>query len=465
MHRHADELRREGSRVVGLSAGNSIDWVLADLAALAGGMTLVPIPPWFTAAQRRHLIVTSKMDTLLIEDRSVTAGEHHGFERCPVRIGRLAVLRRQSIPDMQSADPPATAKMTFTSGSTGQPKGVRLARGTIDLVACRLHQVLADLAIDRHLCVMPLATLLENIAGVYVPLMLGTHVHVPDVTTLGLFGSSRFDVRCFRDTLASSKAQSLILTPQLLRALTASCRGGSIRDGQLKFVAVGGARVSDSDLDAAANCGVPAYQGYGLSECASVVALNRPGDQRAGSVGRPLPGLDIDFGDDGEILVSGQCMLGYLGDGDEQLSVVATGDTGYLDEDGFLYVTGRKKNMFITSYGRNVTPEWPEAELLAQPEIAQACVFGEGRPANTAVIVPAEHGVADAIIERAVRRANGTLPDYARIADWIIAHEPFSAANGLMTVTGKTRRQAVELRHLGASPPARSGEAADSPPL
>lgn len=455
----ADALRQLGSRVVGLLAENSVDWVVADLAMLAGGMALVPIPSWFTVAQRRHLIESSGIDTLVVDDRAGAAGERYGFQPVATRIGRLAVLRRQAPPNAGSVDPSTTAKVTFTSGSTGQPKGVRLARETIDQVAGRLRQLLADVPIDSHLCVMPLATLLENVAGIYVPLMLGAHVHVPEVAALGLTGSSRFDVRRFRDTLDACQPQSLILTPQLLRALTASFGSDPSHNGRLKFVAVGGARVGDSEIEAAARVGIPAYQGYGLSECGSVVALNRPGLRRAGSVGRPLPGVKVELSGDGEIIVRNQCMLGYLDGPDEPVAAVATGDLGHFDDDGYLYVTGRKKNLFITSYGRNVTPEWPEAELLAQPEIAQACVFGEGRPTNTAVIVPADPGLTRAAIAGAVQRANEALPDYARVAGWIIADEPFSPANGLMTATGKPRRQAIGLRHLADG---RSGALASS---
>lgn len=444
----ADALRQSGCRIVGLLADNSVDWVVTDLAALAGGMTMVPIPSWFTAAQARHLVETSGIDTLVVDERTRAAGELHGFETVAARIGRLAVLHKQPPPGAGTAAASAAAKITFTSGSTGQPKGVRLARETMDQVAERLRHVFADLSIDAHLCVMPLATLLENVAGVYVPLMLGACVYVPDAAALGLVGSSQFDVRPFRDMLDACRPQSLILTPQLLRALTASFRGSSAHSERLKFVAVGGARIGQTDIDAAAKVGIPAYQGYGLSECGSVVALNRPGARRAGSVGRPLPGLEVGLGDDGEILVRNQCMLGYLGEPDGEVSAVATGDLGYLDDDGYLYVTGRRKNLFITSYGRNVTPEWPEAELLAQPEIAQACVFGEGRPTNTAVIVPADPCFTQAAIAGAVQRANRALPDYARIAGWIIADEPFSPANGLLTATGKPRRQAIGLRHL-----------------
>ena len=156
---------------------------------------------------------------------------------------------------------------------------------------------------------------------------------------------------------------------------------------------------------------------------------------------------------DGEIVVENQSMLGYLGERRSAGPAIATGDLGYLDEDGFLYVTGRRKNVFITSFGRNVSPEWPEAELLHRPEIAQACVFGEAQPFNTAVVCPADASVTPGAIADAILSANRNLPDYARVADFIIADEPFSAANGLLTPSGKLRRETIALRYIAPIDP------------
>jgi long-subunit acyl-CoA synthetase (AMP-forming) len=179
---------------------------------------------------------------------------------------------------------------------------------------------------------------------------------------------------------------------------------------------------------------------------------------RAGSVGKPLPGIDISISRDGEILVAHQAMSGYLGDLSVPQDVIHTGDLGHLDQDGFLYVTGRKKDVFITSFGRNVSPEWPESELLHQPEIAQASVFGEAQPVNTAVIVPSGGAQSERAIADAVCRANSKLPDYAQVSDWIIASEPFTVANQLMTATGKVKREAVKTRFIiGTVPAARPG--------
>ncbi len=445
--RFAAALRAQGCRSAGLLADNGIDWVIADLAALQSGMTLVPLPPYFSKTQLSHVIEASSLDTLIL-DRATHERFPHGGAFAPAGgdDGNLRLLqRRAALDDDPSAA--AAAKITFTSGSTGQPRGVCLSADTIDQVALRLGKTFAGIGIAHHLCVMPLATLLENIAGVYVPLMLGTTVHVPSLGALGLYGSSRLDVARFKRMIDAVAAESLILQPQLLRELTAAAAadGGT---SSLRFVAVGGARVAESDLLEAAAAGIPAFQGYGLSECASVVALNRPGAARPGSVGKPLDGVSVNIAPDGEILVENQAMLGYLGDRKSAGPAIATGDLGYLDDDGFLYVTGRRKNVFITSFGRNVSPEWPEAELLHRAEIAQACVFGEAQPFNTAVVCPADASVSPGAVADAILDANRNLPDYARVADFIIADEPFSAANGLLTPTGKLRREAIALRYI-----------------
>jgi long-subunit acyl-CoA synthetase (AMP-forming) len=448
-------LASAGSRVAGLAADNGIDWIVADLAALQAGVTLVPIPPFFSPRQVDHLLGAARVDTLIV-DPAMAAG-FAGFEPVDGAIGRLSLKRHAGYDDSAGAGRSAVAKITFTSGSTGQPRGVCLPAGLIDTVAAGLADALSDLLIERHLCVIPLATLLENIAGVYVPLMLGSTVHAPSLSTLGLYGSSHIDPLAFRDAVERAGAESLILQPELLRALIAAYREDGEVNRQLKFVAVGGARVADADLVAAAAHGIPAFQGYGLSECASVVALNRPGDVRPGSVGRPLPGVAVSIAADGEILVGNQSMSGYLGEEDGEPGIIHTGDLGHLDEDGYLYVTGRKKNVFITSFGRNVSPEWPEAELAHERAIAQACVFGEAQPVNTAIIVPAGPATSADAIEAAVTRANRRLPDYARVSEWIVADSAFSPANGLLTPTGKPRREAIALRYLvGETAPART---------
>ena len=142
-------------------------------------------------------------------------------------------------------------------------------------------------------------------------------------------------------------------------------------------------------------------------------------------------------------------MLGGTGDRQrrDESSAIYTGDLGRLDADGFLHIDGRRKQQLITSFGRNVAPEWPEAELLAGRAIAQAVVFGESRPALCAVLVPRFAEATDAMLASDVEGANRRLPDYARIAAWIRADTPFHAGNGLATDNGRPRREAVLARY------------------
>jgi len=121
---------------------------------------------------------------------------------------------------------------------------------------------------------------------------------------------------------------------------------------------------------------------------------------------------------------------------------LATGDIGTIDDQGYVYLQGRKKHIFITAFGRNVSPEWVERELLMEPEIAQACIFGEARAHNAAVIVTRGE-VNHEAITAAISRANQRLPDYAHIHHWVIATTPFTINNGQWTGTGRPRRLAI----------------------
>jgi long-subunit acyl-CoA synthetase (AMP-forming) len=300
------------------------------------------------------------------------------------------------------------------------------------------------LGIERHLCLLPLAVLLENVAGVYAPLAAGAQWIAPPLAEVGMSGATGFDARACLAAIVRHQAHSVILLPQMLLSLVNALEKEP-RSLPLRFVAVGGARVAPALIARARALGLPVYEGYGLSECASVVALNTPQGDRPGSVGRALPHLGVRIAGDGEILVSGSGFLGYVGQAfaDDEFS---TGDLGSLDADGFLHVAGRRKHMLITSFGRNVAPEWPEAELLAGGALAQAAVFGEGRPQLCAVLVPAP-AASDAAIAAQVGAANARLPDYARITQWVRAESPFAPHNGLATANGRVRRDAVWERY------------------
>jgi pyrroloquinoline quinone (PQQ) biosynthesis protein C len=298
---------------------------------------------------------------------------------------------------------------------------------------------------DRHLCVLPLATLLENVGGVYAPLLGGATALVPPLAALGLSGSSGLDAARFAGAFLHWRPTTAILIPQMLNALVAAAEQGAPLPESLRFVAVGGARVAADLLERAAELHLPVYQGYGLSECASVVALNRRDANRPGSVGRALPHVEVDVVD-GEIVVRGGVMLGYAGASEGPAGVWRTGDVGHVDDDGFLHITGRRRNVLISAFGRNVSPEWVESELLASGAILQAVVFGDVRPWLGAIVVPAPAAPA-AAVAAAVAVANARLPDYARIERWFAADGPFTAPGGDLTANGRPRRERILARY------------------
>lgn len=432
--------RLEDCRLLAVLADNGPAWVIADLAALQAGIVHLPLPGFFSPAQTTHALQASGADALLTDQPERIAALGLGFESMGSWLG-LSFMRRQVA---AVALPPGTAKLSFTSGSTGAPKAVCLsAAGLLD-TARAVSARLADLPIERHLAVLPLALLLENVAGVHAPLLRGATVHLPPLQTLGWRGMAGFDPLALQRAAVETDAHSVILVPELLKAWTAGLAAtGQRAPAGLVFAAVGGACVDAGLLQRARALGLPAYQGYGLTECGSVVSLNRPGDDSNDSddVGRPLDHVAVRVAD-GELRIAARAFLGYLGDAPTTAGgEFATGDLGELDASGHLRLSGRRKNLLITSYGRNIAPEWVESILLAQPEIFQAVVTGDGRPWLGAVLVPSA-GVAAEALTGAVARANRELPDYARVGGWIAA-APFTPQSGLSTGNGRPVRAGI----------------------
>ena len=435
----AARLQHADCRRVALALDNGIAWVLWDLALLRAGCVGVPMPGFFSMAQKRHVLDSAGVDALICDD--VEPWQEEGFLRVDRELARRSV---NGVPDLH----PGTLKITYTSGTTGQPRGVCLGAEAMFAVADSVREATADREARRHLCVLPLAVLLENVAGVYAPLLAGAEVVLPSLDEVGFSGSA-LDVRRFVATLLRHAPHSLILMPQLLQALVTVAEQGAPLQESLRFIAVGGARVSPELLRRAETVGLPVFEGYGLSECASVVCLNTPAARRIGSVGRPLPHCAVRVDASGEVLVRGPHMLGYVGEAPLDAEWVATGDLGRI-EDGFLELRGRRKHQFITAWGRNVSPEWVEAELTVRTPAAQAWLYGEALTENVAVLVPRDDGVSDAELAAAVTAVNAGLPDYLRAHHWLRAEAPFTAMNGLATPNGRLRREALAARYLPA---------------
>jgi long-subunit acyl-CoA synthetase (AMP-forming) len=437
---------QSAQRAVALALDNGPAWAVADLALMAAKRPCLPLPPFFSSAQQLHALRDAGAAWLLtdrpvfwealLREHGITAERCADVELATVRIARFALDTRPP-----AALPHGTAKVTYTSGTTGTPKGVCLSAAAMTSVARSLVHAAELNENDRHVALLPLATLLENVAGVYAPLMAGACSVLLPLEKVGATEGGYRPEQLVR-VLELQHATTAITVPELLTGLCSVIERCGTAPAALRFLAVGGARVSIETLQRAAVLGLPVYEGYGLSECSSVVALNTRTAYRAGSVGRALPHARIRIDDTGEIHVSGATLIAYTGGVACDKEWHATGDVGYMDSDGYLYVAARKKNIFITSYGRNVAPEWIESELIASDSIAQAWVYGESRPWNVAVITPAA-GAAESSVAAALAATNHRLPPYARVKRWVRAKEPFSAANGQLTTNSRLRRDAL----------------------
>lgn len=431
-------LQAQGIRRLALHADNGSAWIIADLACQQAGILCVPVPLFFSRTQLQHVLQACGIDAVLTA--APEEFQEVGYRRSPLvpLPGLNLLLQPEATAPLL---PEGCSKITFTSGSTGTPKGVCLGTAQQLLQAQALASAVG-LHAPRHLCVLPLGTLLENIAGVYAPLLAGGTVVVSALAELGYSGSRLQDPQRMLQMIARVRPDSLILIPQLLQLLVQAVKAGW-QAPAFRFIAVGGSKVSAELLLQARALGLPVYEGYGLSECASVVSLNTPDADQPGTCGKVLPHLQVSLAGR-EIVVSGNAMLGYV---DEPASwyrtSFATGDLGHVDSEGFLHVDGRSKNLLISSYGRNISPEWVESELLTETVLAEAVVLGDARPFCVALLGARHDRINDAQIAAAVAAANARLPDYARVRQWLRLKEPLANGNGLLTANGRPRRERI----------------------
>ncbi|MDV3503171.1 AMP-binding protein [Marinobacter sp. M-5] len=431
----ADQLQARGIQRLGLCGDNTPGWVIADLACLSANVVCVPVPPFFSAEQKAHLIRAAGLQALLWSNATV------GQEALSDGVSLSRLDASTEVVDL----PTGTAKITFTSGSTGLPRGVCLSRAHLAATACALKDRLRAHAGRSHLCILPLATLLENVAGLYLPLLLGSTVRVEPLAALGMSGSSGVDASRLAAAVNHWRPESLILVPELARLLVQQAERGALQTDRFRFLAVGGGKVASALLARAHALGLPLFEGYGLSECGSVVALNTPADNRPGTAGRSLDHVEVRVDEQRRILIRGNTFLGYLGAAVPQSSWLDTGDLGSLSDDGFLTVDGRSKNLLITSFGRNISPEWLESELIQTLGAQQALVFGDGEARPRALIYGLHTDSPEALQRLAAvcHQLNDRLPDYARLSHIYRLVAPLSAAGGHLTANGRLMRHRI----------------------
>jgi long-chain acyl-CoA synthetase len=473
-----------GARIA-LLCENRPAWVISFLAALHAGAIVVPLDVKLGTSELVALLAHAKPKLLL-------ASHAHG-ERAHEVVSRLAhavpvvsiesddshdggdiseVIARMGagpcVSLARDADEPAL--VIYTSGTTGEPKGVTITFGNLLHQVRGVDHVIGAQGRERFLSVLPLCHLYELICGLLVPLTRGATISYPPTESLlpseltrimrsrrvtslvgvpllyralarGIAVELRRASRVARAYVAMASAISAVLPLAWARRLVHRPVLAKL-SSHLRQLYSGGAPLDDEVAKTFLAMGLPILQGYGLSETSPVIATNTPSAHRLGSVGRPLPGVEVKI-ERGEIWARGaNVMKGYLGRPDLTAQVIDndgwlhTGDLGHLDSDGFLHVTGRAKDLIVLGGGKKVYPDEVEAVLAASPGFAEVCVLGmkarQGHDEVCAVVVPAD-GDVDA--EAEIARMLADVAAFKRPTRVVVRKEPIPR-----TTTRKAKR-------------------------
>ncbi|WP_055129480.1 AMP-binding protein [Pseudomonas mediterranea] len=434
--------------VLGIATRNSSDWLVADLACLFAGITALPLPLAFSQSQAEHL--AERCDGFLVD----AAGQRTLAQRWKLnfpdsRLRRLGEpVIEQPLLHTPDGEGDWICKIIHTSGTTSRPKGVRLSNQAVGAVLASLRERMPVNAHRRYLSLVPLSLLLEQVTAAYLPLLAGGTVHFlpPSEALLGEPGASP---QRLVDWILQVQPTALTVPPVMInRFLEQLNDGGEAGDRLASYlksgahITCGGAAVSIDALHALAEQGIEVYQGYGLSENASVVSMNTFEEQRLGSVGKPLPHVQVRIGVDQTIEVKSSSLFsGYSGTDPSACSMsgdgwMDTGDLGMLDEDGYLYVHGRKKNVICLPNGRNVSPEQVELEYRKYPGVNDAAVFFDEQHGLVALLCVESTPVSDEL----VTWSTGRFSDIERPNRLWLLNKDDPLIEQLYTVTGRPKR-------------------------
>ncbi|MFJ4657415.1 AMP-dependent synthetase/ligase [Nocardia sp. NPDC088792] len=470
-----------GDRVVILGR-TSLEWALLDCAALAIGAVVVPVYPTSSASQIEHILRDSGSRFFAAEtgedaERLTAAGAAEvwsfgdiaGWAAGPLRADLAARVAQVTVDDL--------AMIVYTSGTTGLSKGCMITHRNMYVSAANTVRQTGALFDGTTALALPLSHVFGQ-TMLFACLFGGARTHllpgIPDLvpalarlrpTFLALIPYALEKIRKHCRSLLTEDAEREAVVTGLLQLTGGEAVApqdhpvAAALGGRLRYVISGGASLDDSTAGFYAAFGTVILNCYGLTEAATAVTVSAPETNRVGTVGKPIPGTAVAIAGDGEVLVSGPHVSpGYWGAAEAQRPVdeagwLHTGDVGELD-DGYLRITGRKKEILVTSGGKNVAPAPLEDRVRLHPLVSNCMVVGEGRAFVTALVTldaeraaawRLDHPGADpaAEIRASVEDANSLVSRAESIREFRIVAGDFTVANGLLTSSLKLRRAAI----------------------
>ena len=488
---------QRGDRVVTV-AENSLEWIVADLAIQSALAVHVPIHATLSGTQIAQQIIDSQSNIVLLStaeqvskladltentfsENKITflAFEQVDQQICDQTIDhwQRRIEETENIDVNEILHHAATVlqlsdlvTILYTSGTTGQPKGVMLSHGNLVSNTLSVIEAFGMKSDDRRLTFLPLSHIFARTCDLYTWIARGS--------TLALARSRETileDCQFVEPTLINGVPYFFDKVAKAAQAKDDDNSTNNLREmlgGKISMCCSGGAALPDYTAEFFFENDIPLLQGYGLSETSPVITLSTKDDYKIGSSGKVIDQVEIDITAEGEIITRGpHIMQGYWQREDDTTEVIKdgwfyTGDLGKIDDEGFLFITGRKKEIIVTSLGKNVAPVFLETLLTADPLISQAVVIGDGRKYLTALIVPdadnlrAEifarkiavlsreqavvHPEVRELYQQVISQRLQTAADFEQIGQFTVMSRGFTIESGELTPTLKLRRAIIE---------------------
>ncbi len=402
-------------RILGLLSPNRPEWAVAFFGTLGAGAAVLPLDPHLGAGELANALAQFGVSEVLADEAIVPLLEGlPGISALPLEPSGGG---KGNLPEGRPGD---LAVLIASSGTTGKPKGVMLSHANLLANLDQFRECLPVGPEDAFLALLPLHHAFPLMGTLLASMASGGRVVIPD----GMRPPA------ILQAMAGERVSFGLFVPGVLRLMAKAAEragGAKVFGPALRAMVVGGAPCPLATLEACERLGLPVLEGYGMSEASPVIAMNTFAANRPGTVGRPVPGLEVRIAGDreGDIQVKGpNVMMGYYRDAartDEVLrdGWLSTGDIGALDAEGFLTIRGRAKNVIISESGKNVYPEEIEAELAKSELIKECCVLGrvvDGTERIVSVVVPREPTSRE-VLETEVRARCAALAEYKRVQE------------------------------------------------